>query len=102
MDPVNLEILLKELEPLAKQDGIISKDEQDLLDQVKVNIESFIEEYKRAWEDNRLSKDEKKKLTKLWDNIYEKSLESAKKDNNVTAEEFQILIQVLKTIVMKK
>lgn len=102
MDIVNLEILLAEIEPLIHQDGIMTKDEEKILIEVKNNIKKFSREYEIAWADNKLSKEEKRYLTKLWNNIYDNSLKTAKKDNDITAEEFQILIHILKTIVMKK
>ncbi|OLS26790.1 MAG: hypothetical protein HeimC3_06820 [Candidatus Heimdallarchaeota archaeon LC_3] len=102
MDIVNLEILLTEIEPLIHLDGIMTDDEEKILIEVKRNIKKFSEEYEKAWADNKLSKDEKKYLTKLWNNIYDNTLKTARKDNNVTAEEFQVLIQILKTIITKK
>lgn len=102
MDIINLEILLAEIEPLIHQDGVMTKDEEQILLEVKKNIKKFSEEYNKAWEDNKLTKDEKRQLVTMWNNIYDNSLKEAKKDKNITAEEFQILIHILKTIVMKK
>jgi hypothetical protein len=102
MDIVNLEILLTEIEPLIHLDGVMTKDEEEILLEVKKDIKEFSKEYNKAWEDNRLTKEEKKQLKTLWNNIYDNPLKKAKRDKNVTAEEFQILIQVLKTVVMKK
>ncbi|MFW9929799.1 MAG: hypothetical protein ACFFD1_10445 [Candidatus Thorarchaeota archaeon] len=100
MDIINLEKLLNELEPLMLEDGILSKDEEEILFQVKKDIKNFSDEYRKAWMDNKITKEEKKVLKNLWDNIYNDSYRVAKRDNNITSEEFKILVQILKTIVM--
>ncbi|MHA2244746.1 MAG: AbrB/MazE/SpoVT family DNA-binding domain-containing protein [Candidatus Hodarchaeales archaeon] len=93
-----LDDLIQDLITIALQDGEITKEEKEMIKSIYENIATFKQAYRKAWEDEIITPEEKSLLTHLWKRIYDKTAESVKKDKKITLDEIKLLMSVFKTI----
>jgi hypothetical protein len=83
---------------IAKEDGIITDDEQKILETAKTAIENFDEYVDEALEDGFVTVSEHTKLLKLQDRLLRDTESQALEDDHITEDE-QLLIDLLKKTV---
>ena len=93
-----LDDLIQDLITTALQDGEITKEEKEMIKSIYENIATFKQAYRKAWEDEIITLEEKSLLTLLWKRIYDKTAENVKKDKKITLDEMKLLMSVFKTI----
>ncbi|MHA2090113.1 MAG: hypothetical protein ACW98K_04575 [Candidatus Kariarchaeaceae archaeon] len=89
---------VKELMNAAKRDGIITPEELDIIEQVKVDADSYETFLKEAFMDGTITDEESKKLQDLKQMIIDRAELIAKIDGSFDADE-QILIKKLYEII---
>lgn len=75
-----LDDLIQDLITIALQDGEITKEEKEMIKSIYENIATFKQAYRKAWEDEIITPEEKSLLTHLWKRIYDKTAENVKKE----------------------
>ncbi|MHA2365887.1 MAG: hypothetical protein ACXAC7_18150 [Candidatus Hodarchaeales archaeon] len=98
MDKSKLEALFRDLYKIAMDDGLITEEEQRILDSVTKNIDSFITALEEAMADNIITKEENELLNNIYDKIYDESADIANEDNQLTTDEFKLLVKLIETI----
>ncbi|MFX1284210.1 MAG: AbrB/MazE/SpoVT family DNA-binding domain-containing protein [Promethearchaeota archaeon] len=93
-----LDDLIQNLVTIALQDGEITKEEKKMIKSIYENIANFKQAYRKAWEDEIITPEEKSLLTHLWKRIYDKTAESIQKDKRITLDEMKLLMSVFRTI----
>ncbi len=93
-----LDDLIQDLVTIALQDGEITKEEKKMIKSIYENIANFKQAYRKAWEDEMITPEEKNILTHLWKRIYDKTAENIQKDNRITLDEMKLLLSVFRTI----
>lgn len=93
-----LERLFDEVVKIAKEDNVITADEQALLLKARKNIDKFKELYDKAMEDNILTQDEYDVLEKAYKKIYSDTQEEALKDEILTKDEVKIITKIALTL----
>ncbi|UCG01292.1 MAG: hypothetical protein JSW11_16950 [Candidatus Heimdallarchaeota archaeon] len=93
-----LDQLIQDLVTIALQDGKITTDEKKLIKSIYENIATFKQAYRKAWEDEVITPEEKSLLTHLWKKIYDKPAETVQKDKNITLDEMKLLMSVFRAI----
>ena len=93
-----LDELTQDLVTIALQDGKITEEEKRLIKSIYDNITTFKQAYRKAWEDDIITPEEKSLLTHLWKRIYDKTAESVQKEKQITLDEMKLLLSVFRTI----
>ncbi|MFX0016181.1 MAG: AbrB/MazE/SpoVT family DNA-binding domain-containing protein, partial [Promethearchaeota archaeon] len=93
-----LDNLIQDLVAIALQDGKITEDEKKMIKSIYENIATFKQAYRKAWEDNVITVEEKSLLSILWNRIYDKTAERIQKDKKITLDEMKLLMSVFRTI----
>lgn len=90
--------LVKHLVEVAKRDGGISGDEQQIIDQVTVDLKLYNAARVKALEDKVIDDDESKMLEQLKDKILEHAVETAKLDGYVKMQERDIIKKLISVV----
>ena len=98
LDVTFLEHLFDDVVKIAKEDNIVSKDEQALLDKTRENINKFKILYLKAMEDNIITDDEYRLLVHAYKKIYSEPQFEALKDEVLTKEEVKIISKIAHTL----
>ena len=93
-----LEKLFDDIVKIAKEDKIISADEQALIVKTRNNINEFKSLYEAAIEDEIITKDEYNVLNNAYKKIYSGSESEALKDNKLTNDEVKIISKIAHTL----
>lgn len=93
-----LERLFDEVVRIAKEDNVITADEQALLLKARQNIDKFKNLYDKAMEDNVITEEEYKVLEKAYKKIYSETQEEAFKDEILTSDEVKIITKIAFTL----
>ena len=93
-----LDSLFQDLVNISLRDNKITDDEKVLVKSIYQNINAFKEAYKKAWEDDIITVQDKSLLTHLWNRIFDKSVEIAQQDDIITLDELRLLMRVFRTI----
>lgn len=99
MNPEELDKLLDTLIFVSGLDGILSDDEQNIINVVKKNVDSFKIAYNNAWKDNTISDSDKEHLRNLWKNIMLETTKTAIKDQQYTKDELSLVFRVFSTLI---
>ena|SRR3972149_1079218 len=102
MNIERLRELVRDLLPIAMKDGAMTEEERGVIESVKENVEAFAKAYMKAMEDGIITDEENASLLELWEDVYRRPLERAKKDRKISKEELQMLLRVLHTVVMNR
>ncbi len=98
LDITFLEHLFDDVVRIAKEDNIVSEDEQALLDKTRENINKFKILYKKAMEDNIITDDEYRLLAHAYKKIYSEPQSEALRDEILTQEEVNIISKIAHTL----
>jgi AbrB family looped-hinge helix DNA binding protein len=93
-----LDELTQDLVTIALQDGKVTEDEKKLIKSIYDNISAFKQAYRKAWEDDIITPEEKSLLTHLWKRIYDKTAENVQRERKITLDEMKLLLSVFRTI----
>lgn len=85
---------ISELLNLAMEDGIETQEEADIITNVISNFDKFNEMLELAFEDNKITYQEKKDLLKIVDKIDDEAQNIAETDGIVTEDEMQLLYHI--------
>ena len=99
MNPEELDKLIETLIYVSGVDGVLTEDEQSIIEVVKKNVGDFKKAYQDAWQDNILTDDEKEHLRNLWKNIMLETTKSAIKDNKFSKEELSLVFRIFSTLI---
>lgn len=83
---------------IANENGIVSSDEQNMLEKINEDIEKYFEVLDNSYEDDIITSEEQHKLYQMRKNILDSALAVAKEDDEVSQEEFALL-QAVKSII---
>lgn len=89
---------IKELMKTALKDGNISPDEYEIIEQAKVDIDSYNLHLQDALEDGQITEAEQKRLNELRELIIERADIIAKLDDTLSSDE-EVLIDTLKRFI---
>ncbi|MHA2254052.1 MAG: hypothetical protein ACXAD7_27110 [Candidatus Kariarchaeaceae archaeon] len=89
---------IKELMNAAKRDGIITPEELDIIEQVKVDADAYETFLKEAFIDGTITEEESRKLHELKQMIIDRAELIAKIDGSFDSDE-QVLIKKLSEII---
>ena len=98
LDVTILERLFDQVVKIAKEDNVISSDEQAILLKTKENIDNFKEIYLKAIEDNIIDENEFKSLEIAYKKIYSESEATALKDDILTKDEVKLISKIAHTL----
>ncbi|MHA2105788.1 MAG: Nif3-like dinuclear metal center hexameric protein [Candidatus Hodarchaeales archaeon] len=98
IETVQLDDLLQDLVNIAYKDGVLTDEEDRLIQIVNIEIEKFKKYYKQAWEDGLIIPEEKHELEMLWKRIYSQSFNLIKKDQKNSPDKTVLLSRIFKTI----
>ena len=91
MYKIDIEKLYQKLIDTANKDGIITSDEQKLIDNIRKNIEKYSKILNESYADNIITADEQNDLYTFRKKIMEEALIIAKQDHKITQDEFSLL-----------
>jgi hypothetical protein len=92
--------MIAEILKAAKEDGIISEDEQALIDSIQANIAKYYRILDKSYEDGVITSDEEHNFYEARKIILEEALKVAREDEQITQDEFRI-IKVLRHVIRK-
>lgn len=98
MDVNFLEKLFDEVVKIAKEDNVVTPDEQALLEKTQQNIEEFKKLYDKAMEDNVITEEEYSVLEKAYKKIYSETQDEAFRDEILTKDEVKIISKIAHTL----
>lgn len=98
LDIMFLEHLFDDVVKIAKEDNIITTDEQALIIKTRENINKFKVLYEKAIEDNVITDDEYRLLTHAYKKIYSEPESQALKDEILTQDEVKIISKIAHTL----
>lgn len=93
-----LEKVFDEVVKIAREDNVITSDEQSILETTRKNIDKFKELFEEALEDDILTGDEIKGLEKAYKKIYLESELQAMKDAILTSDEVKLISKIAHTL----
>ena len=99
MNPDELDKLIDTLIFVSGLDGVLTEDEQNIINVVKKNVDSFKTAYNEAWKDNIISDYDKEHLRNLWKNIMLETTRTAIKDQKYTKDELSLVFRVFSTLI---
>ncbi len=104
-DQSDMQKLFGKLLDKAKEDGVITDEEQAILDQVKINIDDYEKLLHRALDDNIITEDEAKELRNSRAKMLDTAWVTADKDAEIDSDEaslLNLLLSLLKKIEIDK
>ena len=99
MKPEELDSLIEKLIFVSNLDGVLSEDEQSIINIVKKNVNKFKKAYQEAWADNVLDEDDKSHLRNLWKNIMLETTKTAIKDQRYSKDELSLVFRIFSTLI---
>ena len=93
-----LEKMFNEVVKIAKEDNIITPDEQAILDTTRHNIVKFIKVYEEAIEDQVITEEEFTALESAYKKIYSEAESTALNDNILTPDEVRLIAKIAHTL----
>jgi len=88
---IDPEQLYQRMLEVANEDGIISEDEQALIDNVRANISKYFQILRDSFEDKIITEEEQYEMYESRKRILEEALQVAKGDEKITQDEFKLL-----------
>ena len=85
---------IKNLFLLAKKDGILSEEEADILNRVKIDLKKYSALLDKALVDGVINTKETKNLTRLKKQIIKGASEVAEKDGKITDDEKVLILKL--------
>lgn len=82
----------------ANEDGIITSDEQAIIDSIKSNISKYQEILEDSYEDEIITAEEQNDMYLSRKHMLEEALSIAKEDNKITQDEFKLL-KIIRQII---
>ena len=82
----------------AMKDGVITEEEEKLLKTILQSIEEFEKLLRKAKEDGIITEKEEEELFNLREKIWEKAYAVAKEDKNISIDEHEILIKLVRML----
>ncbi|MCY3414460.1 MAG: hypothetical protein INQ03_22625 [Candidatus Heimdallarchaeota archaeon] len=79
----------------AKEDGVITEEEQAIIDTIKFNIESYQKMLEKALDDNIITQEERNQLNDLEEKIYGDSYFTAMDDKVISKDESTLIKTLL-------
>ena len=104
-DKTDMQKLYVKLLEKAKEDGVITEEEQAILDQVKINMEDYEKLLTEALEDQIITEEEAKELRNSRAKMLDVAWLTADKDAKIDKDEaglLNLLLNLLKKIEMDK
>lgn len=98
MHNFNPEEIYQRIIDKANEDGIITSDEQALIDNVKDNIAIYSAIVKESYEDEIITSEEQNDMYLTRKQILKEAIEIANKDDTITQDEFNLL-QIIRRII---
>ena len=98
MDPDRLIKIVELAFKIAKEDGIITEEEEKILKALKKGGREYLTALKEALADNIVTQEEYDRLELLWHKIVEKSTKVALDDEIITADERKLLAHIAVSI----
>ena len=99
MKPEELDSLIENLVFVSNLDGVLSEDEQKIIDVVQKHVNEFKKAYQDAWINNSISDTDKTHLRNLWKNIMLETTKTAIKDQQYTKEELSLVFRIFSTLI---
>jgi len=96
-----LQNILTDIFLIALEDGVISKDERAILQQIKHDMRSFRETIAKAEEDGIITEDEKKEIDEFRKTLLSNAYEVTKSDHVISADERAIISKLIKALMNK-
>ncbi len=90
---------IRELMEQAKEDGVITLDEFEIIEQVRIDVNNYTELLRKAYEDNIITEVEQFHLNKLKDRIKTQAEKVARTDGKITEEEKEILEALSRVLI---
>ena len=90
-DDLSKETICNKLLEIAKANGIVSADESNILDSVRMDIQKYYTVLDESYKDNIITADEQHQLYEIRKEILEDALKIAKSDSRITREEYNLL-----------
>jgi len=92
------DLIWDSLKEVALADGILSKDEQELMATIVMDLEKYNEMLQRALEDDLIDVKEEKELFEGRMRIMEKAYSKAREDMIITDDEKQLLKEICRVV----
>lgn len=99
MIPQELDELIEKLILVSNLDGVLSEDEQRIIDVVQKHVNEFKEAYQEAWANNSITDDDKIHLRNLWKNIMLETTKTAIKDQSYSKDELSLVFRIFSTLI---
>lgn len=99
MRPEELDSLIDNLVFVSNLDGVLSQEEQSIINVVQKNVDEFKKAYQSACVNNTLSEDDKLHLRNLWKNIMLETTKTALKDQQYSKEELSLVFRIFSTLI---
>lgn len=99
MKPEELDQLIDRLVLVSNLDGVLTDEEQSIIDVVKKNVDSFTIAYNNAWKDKSISENDKEHLRNLWKNIMLETTKTAIKDQRYSKDELSLVFRIFSTLI---
>ena len=99
MKPEELDKLIDTLVYVSSLDGVLSNEEQSIIEVVQKHVNDFKKAYQDAWSDDVLSEDDKSHLRNLWKNIMLETTKTAIKDQRYSKDELSLVFRIFSTLI---
>ena len=94
-----LQNILTQIFILAEEDGIITKEERDLLNQIKIDLKKYNELLQQALEDDIITEEEQKTLHQFKKKLLKSAYDLSRKDNIIDRDEREIISLLVKLLI---
>jgi putative NIF3 family GTP cyclohydrolase 1 type 2 len=85
------ELIIQDLIEIALQDSFIAENENAIITTTSKMINSFINEYNKAWKDKFITNEERSNLSRLWNMIYTETAKIVGANSQLSFEEMNLL-----------
>lgn len=99
LKPEELDTLIENLVFVSNLDGVLSEDEQNIINVVQKHVAEFKKAYQDAWSNNTISDVDKEHLRNLWKNIMLETTKTAIKDQSYTKDELSLVFRIFSTLI---
>ena len=94
-----LQNILTQIFIQAEEDGIITKEEKELLNQIKIDLQEYNSLLKNALEDGVITEDEEKMLHQFKKKLLKSAYDLSRKDNLIDKDEREIISLLVKLLI---
>ncbi len=98
MTPEDAIKLIESISTIARMDGIITEDEQNIISQVKTDADKYVRLFEEIMDRGIISEDDIQSLERAKIRILKNATNVAGRDNLITDDERQILLKILEVI----